>query len=34
LDPGGLKRVIKEAKTASRRQIIRHKKEKRQYNWY
>jgi hypothetical protein len=30
-DPGGLKR---KGKNASKRQIIRHKKYTKQYNWY
>jgi hypothetical protein len=29
-DPGGLKRAKKEGKNASKRQIIRHKKDKKQ----
>jgi hypothetical protein len=33
-DPGGLKRAKKEGKNASKRQIIRHKKDKNQCNWY
>jgi hypothetical protein len=32
LDSGGLKRAKKEAKNASKRQIIRHKKDEKQCN--
>jgi RNA polymerase-interacting CarD/CdnL/TRCF family regulator len=33
-DPGGLKRAITVGNNASKRQIIRHKKDKKQCNWY
>jgi hypothetical protein len=33
-DPGGLKRAKMKGKNAAKREVIRHKKCKNQYNWY